>query len=62
MPNYLNRKGSRLEKNKVILSQTKNGQFHITIPIEIARTLKLKKGSIMTYELKENKIILTESF
>jgi len=49
---FLNRSGRRLGANKVIVRQTKNGQFHITIPRAIANATRLKKGSIIQFEFQ----------
>ena len=49
---FLNRCGKRLESNKVIVRQTKNGQFHTTIPKAIAKAMGLQKGSILKFDFQ----------
>ena len=49
---FFKRKGHRLESNKVLVRQTKNGQFHTTIPRGIAKAAQLKHGSVLEFELQ----------
>lgn len=46
----------RLKQNNVLLQQTKNGQFHVTIPRAIALALMLKDGEV-TFVSVQNGLI-----
>lgn len=50
MVNYFKRKGKRLEANKVIVRETKNGQFSLTVPKSMAKSAKLYKGCVVEFE------------
>ena len=61
-PKQFNKKGSRLETLKVKVSQTKNGQYRITLPQMIARQIGIVQGSVMEYKiLSDNKIGICKS-
>jgi len=49
--NYLLRTGKRLNSNDVKVQHTKNGQYSMTIPIWVARSVNIKTGSIVRYEV-----------
>ena len=51
-------RGSRLKQNHVKLGQTKNSQYHITLPKGIVEALGLAKGSIFKVVIEKGNIVL----
>jgi len=60
MESFMGRRGKRLRANTVRVSRTKNGQYTITIPVALARAMKLNKGSLVTFELGQGGVRLVK--
>ena len=41
---------------KVVQSNDKYSSLRVTIPVDIARKMGIKKGDVLLWEIKENKI------
>ena len=47
------------ETKPLKVTETKTGQFRITIPIVLARAMDIKKGSRLRCKIKNNELVIS---